>query len=50
MHAYESALERWLFRAINHRERLQARRRKNAGQDALPKKTKITKPGQMKPF
>jgi len=36
---YESALERQLFRAMNHLERLQDRRRKNAGQDRLPGKT-----------
>ena len=35
---YESALERQLFRAMNHLERLQERRRKNAEKEPLPEK------------
>ncbi|HSY19278.1 MAG TPA: hypothetical protein VK815_13125 [Candidatus Acidoferrales bacterium] len=44
---YESALERQLFRAMNHLERLQERRLKNAGQEALPEKLEIAKQSQI---
>jgi len=44
---YESALERQMFRAMNHLERLQERRRKNAGKEPLPEKHENAKQTQL---
>jgi hypothetical protein len=43
---YEAALERQLFRAMNHLERLQERRRKNAEKEPLPEKHENAKQTQ----